>query len=51
MIVDLNPATWPNPDAHTLLSGATRSTWYEQLYADHWYALYRIRWENFDPSP
>ncbi|MFN8469411.1 MAG: glycosyltransferase family 39 protein [Caldilineaceae bacterium] len=46
LIVGRRPPEEPNPwDAYALTSPLARSQWYEELYSDYWYVLYRIRWE------
>ena len=32
------------------VAALARSQWYEELYSDYWYVLYRIRWETFQPG-
>ncbi len=46
LIVGRRPPEEPHPwDAYALSSPLARSQWYEELYSDYWYVLYRIRWE------
>jgi 4-amino-4-deoxy-L-arabinose transferase-like glycosyltransferase len=51
LIVDIRPEDSPDPwDAYALTSPTVRHTWYEELYADDGYVLYRIRWEMLRPD-
>ncbi len=46
LIVGRRPPEEPHPwDAYALTGPLARSQWYEELYSDYWYVLYRIRWE------
>ena len=46
LIVGRRPPEDPQPwDAYALTGPLARSQWYEELYSDYWYVLYRIRWE------
>ena len=49
LIVDRRPPDSPDPwEAYALTGPVARASWYEQLYADQWYVLYRVRWEVLD---
>lgn len=49
LIVDRRPPDSPDPwGAYALTGPVARAAWYEQLYADPWYVLYRVRWEALD---
>ena len=51
LIVGRRPPEEPYPgDAYALTSPLARSQWYEELYSDYWYVLYRIQWEALEPS-
>jgi len=51
LIVGRRPPEEPHPwDAFALTGPLAHSQWYEELYSDYWYVLYRIRWETFQPG-
>jgi hypothetical protein len=46
LLVDIRPPDSRDPwDAYALTGPTARHGWYEELYRDDWYVLYRIRWE------
>jgi hypothetical protein len=49
LIVDRRPDDSPDPwDAYAVTGPTARAQWYDELYADDWYVLYRVRWEALD---
>jgi hypothetical protein len=49
LIVDRRQPGSPNSwDAFALTGLTARSSWYEELYADGWYVLYRVQWEAIE---
>ncbi len=37
-------------DAFALTGPFARANWYEELYSDQWYVLYRVRWEAIESA-
>ena len=49
LIVDRNTPKFPEEwNQYTLTGLVARASWYETLYADSHYTLYRLRWEKLD---
>ena len=52
LIVDKRPLDGPNGwNAYALTGPLTRMDWYEQIYEDDSFVLYRIRWEALGGQP
>ena len=49
LIVNRRSPDSPDPwDTYALTGPIARANWYEELYSDYWYVLYRVRWEALE---